>query len=159
MNWIKNHSTSLLITGIVLLVAAAAVTLIMSQLQPTTVLHLGNGVFDARIATTPTSRDKGLIGVASLGPQQALILAFPSDLAWPITMKDMKMTIDIVWLNKDKKVVYSVKNASPDDSANGIFTPIAPARYVVELPDGTIEDQRIQKGDTGVFDIKNEEVR
>lgn len=159
MNWIKNHSTSLLIAVIVLLVAAAAVTLIVSQLQPTTVLHLGNGVFDAHISTTPTSREKGLSGVESLGPQQALILAFPGDGVWLITMKDMKIPIDIVWLDKDNKVVYSVKNASPDDSPAGIYTPAASARYVVELPAGTIQDQRIKTGDVGAFDIKLEEIR
>lgn len=157
MNWIKNHSTSLLIAVIVLFVAAAAVTLIVAQLQPTTVLHLGNGVFAARIAQTPASREKGLSGVEDLGAQQALILAFPSDGVWKIWMKDMKIPIDIVWLDKDKKVVFSEKNISADNST--IFAPDSPARYVVELPIGTVESQRIQTGRTAVFDINQEEVR
>ncbi len=156
MNWIKNNSSALLITGTVVLIVAAAVALILSQMQPATVLRLGNGVFDANIASTQVSREKGLSGLTSLGPQRALIFAFPSDSAWPIWMKDMKVSIDIVWLDKDKKVVYSVKNVSPGDMT--IFKPSSFARYVIELPAGTIDGQRIQTGDIGEFDINQETI-
>lgn len=157
MSWIKNNSSSLLITGVVVLIVAAAMVLIMSQLRPTSVLRLGDGIFDARIAATQISREKGLSGVTSLNPQQALILVFPSDRMWSIWMKDMKIPIDIVWLDKAKSVVYSAKNVSPDDVT--IFKPNSLTRYVIELPAGTIERQQIQTGDTAVFDIKQETIK
>jgi uncharacterized membrane protein (UPF0127 family) len=142
-----------------LLVVGAAVFLIMSQMHSTTNLYLGDGVFDARVAKNEADRAQGLSGVTKLGPKEALIMAFPGDDTWKIWMKDMKIPIDIVWLDKDKKVVYSVKNASPDGSTDVIFTPTSPARYVVELPMGTVDQQNIRTGQAGVFDIAQEEVK
>ena len=159
MSQIKDNSTSFLIAAMLLVVAGAAVFLLISQLQPTTVLSFGGNIFKARIASTPSSREKGLGGVTELGPQQAMILAFPSDDAWQIWMKDMKVPLDIVWLNYDKKVVYWRKTASPDGSTNVTFTPTSRARYVVELPVGSIESQHIQTGDTASFEIKLGDVK
>lgn len=159
MSQIKDNSTSFLIAAMLLIVAGAAVFLLISQLQPTTVLSFGNGIFKARIANTPFTREKGLSGVTELGPQQAMILAFPSDDTWRIWMKDMKVPLDIVWLDHDKKVVYSVKNASPDTSTAEPFIPSAPARYVVELPVGSIEGQHIRTGDIASFEINQEDVK
>jgi hypothetical protein len=48
-------------------------------------------------------------------------------------MKGMNFPIDIVWLNKDKKVIYIVKNAPFDDQTT-IYKPRTPALYVIELP-------------------------
>ena len=151
MNRLKNNSSTYLIAGMMLLVVGAAVFLILSQLRPTTTLYLSDGVFDAHIALTQAAREKGLGGVASLGPRDAMILVFPSDDTWKIWMKDMQVPIDIVWLNKDKKVVYSVSNISPDNTDT--FTPDASARYVVELSAGTVASRNIKTGRAAVFDI------
>jgi uncharacterized membrane protein (UPF0127 family) len=80
-----------------------------------------------------------------------MILVFPSDDKWKIWMKDMQVPIDIVWLNQDRRVVYSVTNVSPDNSDT--FTPDVPARYVVELPAGTVASRNIKAGRAAVFEI------
>jgi len=49
-------------------------------------------------------------------------------------MKDMKVPIDIVWLDSNKRVVHIVKESSPDDSTSITFTPLSQAKYVIELP-------------------------
>jgi uncharacterized membrane protein (UPF0127 family) len=151
MNRIKSNGSTYLIAGMLLLVVGAAVFLIVSQLRPTTTLYLSDGVFDARFALTPAARERGLGGVTSLGSRDAMILVFPSDDKWKIWMKDMQVPIDIVWLNQDRRVVYSVTNVSPDNSDT--FTPDVPARYVVELPAGTVASRNIKAGRAAVFEI------
>ena len=74
-------------------------------------------------------------------------------------MKDVKVPLDIVWLNSDKKVVFIVKNASPEGGANTIFTPKATARYVIELPAGTVASKAITVGLAAVFDINLESIQ
>lgn len=159
MNRPKSNSSTYLIAGMMMLVVGAAVVLVMNQFSPKTTIYLGNGVYDAQIANTPAEREKGLSGVTQLGPRDALLFVFPSDDTWGIWMKDMKIPIDIVWLDNDKKVVYSVKNASPDDSTNVTFNPVSAARYIVELPAGVIDSKNIRTGRTAVFDIALEEVK
>lgn len=130
--------------------------MLISQLRPTTMLFLGNGVFDARIASTQAAREQGLSGVTSLKSSEALIFVFPSDDMWDMWMKDMRVPLDIIWLDKDKKVVYSVKNIAADNTT--VFTPNVPARYVIEVPAGTIDGQKIKSGRAAVFDIDKVEV-
>jgi hypothetical protein len=149
----------IIIGGVILIVVGSAVLLMMSKFHPTVPLYLGSGVFDTKIAYTQAEREKGYSGVASIADNQALILAFPHDDIWSIWMKDMKVPIDIVWLNQDKKVVYIVKNASPDVGTDVKFVPKSAARYVVELPAGTVDGKAIAIGRAALFDIKKEDIQ
>lgn len=150
-----------LIVGLVLLtVFAAAYFVILPNLpQSTTDLRLGDGFFRASIAANDNDRTKGLSGVTQLAPNQALLMAYPAEGEWGIWMKDMKVPIDIVWLNKDKKVIYIVKNVSPDDSTFRTFVPKTPALYVVELPAGTIDSKAISTDSTAIFQINTGDIK
>jgi hypothetical protein len=154
----KNVNAGFIVGAVVVIIVATALMLILTRFQPSVTLYLGDGVFNAQVAKDQSAREKGLGGVSKLEPQQALILAFPRDDKWGVWMKDMKVPIDIVWLNKDKKVVHIVKGAQPDDSTSITYTPKSLARYVVELPAGTVDSKSIVTGRAAVFDISTEEV-
>lgn len=153
----SKHSTGIIIVGSLLIVMASAAALMLTKFQPTTNVFLGSGVFEARVAHTEKSRTKGLGGVAKLSPNQAMLFAFPRDDHWQIWMKNMQVPIDIVWLDAEKKMIYGVKNVAPDNTS--IFTPTEPARYVVELPAGSIDTYAIKTGQAGVFTIKQEDIK
>lgn len=109
-------------------------------------LSLSGARYHISIVDSEAERERGLSGSDSLPDGQAMLFVFPNDSTWGIWMKDMKYPIDIVWLDKGKKVVYTVKNAEPS-SYPKIFQPIEKARYVIELPNGTIEKTGIAVGD------------
>jgi len=159
MSWSKGISNWAIILGVLTVVLAAAFWMIYPLIQTTTNLRIGDGVFDARVATTQSAREKGLSGTSSLGEQQALILAFPSDSKWQIQVRDMKFPIDIVWLDKDLKIVYIVKNVTPEISVDTAYKPEFDARYVIELQAGTVDKQKIKLGKTAVFDINESSVK
>jgi uncharacterized membrane protein (UPF0127 family) len=151
----KDGLTWVLIAGVLLLVGAAALYILWPQLQPHATIHLGDGVYTANVAKTQQDRDKALGGSYSLGDSQALLLVYDTDGRWAITMKDMNYPIDIVWLDKDKKVVYIVKNAPPESYPYQQFEPNSDARYVVELPEGAVGQKKIAIGMTATFDENN----
>ncbi len=155
----KNSSSVFIISGITIAVVLAAVLVILPSLKPSTNLYLGDGVFHSRIAMNDADRKQGLSGLDKLPVDQALIMAYPSDGQWSIWMKDMNFPIDIIWLNSDKKVVYIVKNATPEDSTNTVFTPTVPARYVVEVAAGTVDGRKITTNRSAVFDIKMGDIK
>ena len=148
-------STAVIVIAVVGLVISAGAFIVFSLFKPSTVLYLGDGVFKADIADTQAAREKGLGGVERMADDQALILVFPSDGKWPIWMKGMKVSIDIVWLDSDKKVVYIVKNAPANGGEAATYTPKSNARYVVEVPAGTVEKKNIVAGRAAVFDIES----
>ncbi len=141
-----------IIAGVLLLIIAVVVAVIFPKLQGTSTITLGDGVFHARVAKTDSARVKGLSGVDNLAADQALLMIFPAADKWQIWMKDMKVPLDIVWLNQDKKVVYIVKDASIEDGTNIVFTPKSEATYVLELPAGTVQRKTILVGAIAVFD-------
>ncbi len=145
---------------VVIFIITLFVTVVLpGVMRPSDVdLQLGSGLFHAKIATNNDDRAKGLSGVTELESNQGLLMAFPSESKWGIWMKDMKVPIDIVWLDKDKKVIYIVKGASPESSTSKIFSPRTPAKYVVELPAGTVEASSIKLNNYAIFQIDESSV-
>jgi uncharacterized membrane protein (UPF0127 family) len=123
--------------------------------KPETDLWLGDGIFKVTVASTQTAREQGLSGKSELDADHALLMVFPSEDQWGIWMKNMNFPIDIVWMNKGKKVVYIQKNA-PFDNQTTIYKPEKSALYVVELPAGTTSKKSIMVGETAIFQINSE---
>lgn len=140
------------IGGFVILLVALVATYIVNNLIPTTTFRMGSGIYRLRIADTNNERIQGLSGVEHLNSDSGLLMKFDSDDKWGIWMRDMNIPLDIVWLDKNKKIVYIVKNASPELSTDVVFTPQSNARYVVELRAGSIEEAGIEVGIVAKFD-------
>jgi len=101
-------------------------------------LAIGGQYYTVSVMRTEAEREKGLSGTNDLPADQAMLFAFPRDNTWGMWMKDMNYPIDMVWLDSTGAVVYAVKDAQPS-SYPKIFQNVTPARYVIELPSGTIE--------------------
>lgn len=123
----------------------------LNQFAPKVEMKLGTGIFTMRVAADDVARERGLSGVESLKPNEGLLMAFNSDDTWTIWMKDMNIPIDIIWLDSDKKVVHIVKNVSPDGGEETVYEPKQAARYVVELPAGTVDNYVIKVNQVAEF--------
>lgn len=145
-------TTHILIGGVFVLLIALVVAYAVAAFKPTTRVQVGGGVYNAWVADTEAERIQGLSGVEKMSPGGGLLMQFDSDDKWGIWMKDMKIPIDIVWLDKAKKVVYIVKNASPETATSVTYTPLDEARYVLELTAGSVDKAGIHTGAIAQFD-------
>jgi uncharacterized membrane protein (UPF0127 family) len=152
----RDKASIWLIAGLLLVVGVAAYLLIAPQLRPRVSIAVGDGLFKARVAQTQAQREQGLSRVSYLGDNEAMLFLFDHSDKWAIWMKDMKIPLDIVWLDQDQKVVYIVKGASPDDYPKS-YVPNDPALYVLELPRGAVEAKNIRIGSKATFNL--DEVR
>lgn len=149
----------IIIGAFVLLVAVLVSQVVGAYFMPqTAVLHLGSHRFEARIADTDRSRQQGLSGTMRLPADEAMVFIFDSDGRWPIWMKDMNYSIDIVWLDNSKHVVDFALDVSPDSYPTKTFFPKNEARYVVELKSGTVKAKGIRVGDQAVFSGTSKEL-
>jgi len=153
----RAHTTGIVIVGLVLILIALVGSYMFRNFQPGTDVRIGSGVFNVQLATTEASRMQGLSGVDHLASNGGLLMVFPSDGNWGIWMKDMKIPLDIIWLNSDKKVVYIVTDASPDLSDTKTFTPKDQARYVLEVAAGTVKSAGIKVGGMATFNVRGGE--
>ena len=138
---------------VVFIVVLASFVVIPNLMRPTTDLRLGDGIFRARIAYNETERTKGLNEETTLSGGQALLMAFPTDYKWKIGVENLKVPVDIIWLNNDKQVVYIWKNILPGNSETKVYEPKKAARYVVEVLAGTVDSKSINANTKAIFDI------
>jgi uncharacterized membrane protein (UPF0127 family) len=131
---------------ITLAIIAGATWLWWQMTVDESILRLNGVSYHVSVMRTEAELEQGLSGTDSLGADQAMVFVFPRGDKWGMWMKDMKYPIDMVWLNNNKQVVYTVKNAQPASYPNA-FKPSTISRYVIELPSGTIDQTGIKIGD------------
>ena len=68
-----------------------------------------------------------------------MLFWFTKDDLYPFWMPEMNFPIDIIWIDKAWKVVHTEEHVTPD-TYPATFSSPTPARYVLELPDGTVKN-------------------
>lgn len=151
----KDVLTWVVVVGVLLLVGGAGFFVLWPQIQPHATVRLGDGVFSATVAKSDEERASSEASSGDLKDNKARLFAFTHYDKWPVRIKNLTTPVDIVWLDKDKKVVYIVKNAPPDSGEDGQFVPKKEAIYAIELPGGMVESKSIDIGDQATFDENN----
>jgi uncharacterized membrane protein (UPF0127 family) len=103
----------------------------------------GSSLGQAEVADSFLSRFRGLMLKKKL--ERGLILKLPSQRSRRgsgIHMFFMRMPLDLIFVDNEKKVV-DVATLDPWQT----YTPIAPARYVIELEEGKLKDSHTDVGD------------
>jgi uncharacterized membrane protein (UPF0127 family) len=150
----KRGNVTLVIVGLLVLAIGVALFLVLPSLkQSTTALSLGNGAFDAQVITDYSEITKGISGVTEFKSSQAVLMIYPKSDKWSVVVDSMRVSIDLVWLNENKQVVYYAKDIEPADTAKTFTTQLA-AKYVVELAGGTIDKDAIKIASVASFDVK-----
>jgi uncharacterized membrane protein (UPF0127 family) len=101
------------------------------------------------VADTPEAQEKGLAGVERLQNNAGMLFVFAQDGTYPMWMKDMKMPIDMLWLDDQGKVVHLAVNVpvpKSDQSEVPTYVNDQPAKYVLELPAGEAEKAGVKEG-------------
>lgn len=108
--------------------------------------------FQLEVAVDPETRRKGLMDRPMLAQEQGMLFVFPGEERYSIWMKNMRFSIDILWLDSGLKIVHVVENVPPctTQSCESIY-PQAAARYVLELPSGTVSNRGLNLGMTGTL--------
>ncbi|MDI3544181.1 MAG: uncharacterized protein PWQ28_462 [Candidatus Woesearchaeota archaeon] len=86
---------------------------------------------------------RGLLFRKRIAKNEAFLFIFDKEDYWDFHMFFMFYPIDILWLDKNKVIVDSVKNFKPWR----FHRPKRKSKFVIELPSGTIERFNINKGD------------
>ncbi|MBT3941057.1 hypothetical protein HOD83_01410 [Candidatus Woesearchaeota archaeon] len=93
---------------------------------------------------------RGLMFRKELQKGQALLIDLHKDRSAGIHMFFVNFPIDVIWLNSEKLVVESIEDVKP-------FTLKDPkkfARYILELPKGTLKQKPVSFGDRFTFGLR-----
>lgn len=133
----------------VIVIIALAITFAVPLLFNNPSTQLGNKSYKLEVADTAEARQQGLSGREKLKDDEGLLFVFNQPGRQCFWMKDMKFSIDIIWLDANKKVVQLEKNIAPSTYPNTFCADNA--QYVIELNAGQVRDAKIARGQ--VFDL------
>jgi len=105
--------------------------------------------FNITVAKTPQEKETGLSGKDSLPENSGMLFPFDRPDYYAFWMKDMKFSIDILYINGNK-IVTIVENAQPPKSKDEIlpiYKPDELADTILEINAGLSKKYNIKKGD------------
>lgn len=109
-------------------------------------------VFRLTDVSSDSDRARGLAGVKSLGATEGMVFRNFSTSQVGIWMKDMSIDIDIMWLDDDKKIIHIEQQISPNTYPKSYRNPPGTAaRYVIEVPAGTVAKHHLKPGNVIKF--------
>ncbi len=134
---------------IIILVVIAVIALIY---KPQAKVCFENNCFKVELAKTPQERERGLMFRQKLDLDKGMLFIFEEEGDYPFWMKDTLIPLDIIWLNKNKEIVFMTKNTEPckADLCPAI-NPETKAQYILELNGGVADRINIKLGDKFVF--------
>ena len=126
----------LIIIGVLSLIIFTVTKTILHELRPRQIISLNGMTFRADVVDTPKARKKGLSERDKIRYDEAMLFVFEEDGSLPMVMRGMKFPIDIIWLDKNQRIVHIERDAQPGTYPHTIYESPVPARYVVEVVSG-----------------------
>ena len=115
-------------------------------------IKVGSDVVNAEVSKDDQSRTTGLSGRPCIGTGQAMLFVFDKPDKQAFWMKDMKFSIDIVWIGENKRVMKVDSNVSPSTYPK-TFTSEEPSKYVLELSANRAQQLGIAEGTSVDFSL------
>jgi len=103
--------------------------------------------FSFELATTPEAREQGLSGRTNIPHNYGMLFVFNESGTYGFWMKDMKESIDIIWLD-EHGTILGIEHAVAPESFPDTFYPPTPARFVLETRAGESELLEWNAGDS-----------
>ena len=120
-------------------------------------LTLKNQELTVEIANTHLSRSKGLMYRENLVEDTGMLFVFERPGRHSFWMWDTKISLDMIWIDSNKQIVYIQPNVPPCTesikSRCAIYTPTQNALYVLEVNRGFVDKFNVQIGDTAHFEL------
>jgi uncharacterized protein len=115
-------------------------TLSISLLKKTSTVNL-----DIEVADNEPERMRGLMDRFNLPEQAGMLFVFPDEDLRSFWMKNTYISLDIIYINKNKEIVSIQKYTQPQTT--GAIPSEKPAMYVLEVNAGLADNYGINPGD------------
>lgn len=120
--------------------------------QSSTKISFPDGYITADVAVTEIDRQRGLSGRKTLDDNSGLLFVFENPDKHGFWMKDMEFSIDIVWIDENKKIVGISSNLSPRTYPE-TFLPPQKIKYALEINAGMAKKNNFATGTTLSFTL------
>lgn len=118
-------------------------------------VKIGDAEVNAEIADTQIKQMRGLMFRESLEKDNGMLFVFDSESKHGIWMMNMSIPLDVIWMDKNKKVVHIEEGVKPCDALAvcQVYQPLQPAKYVLEVNSGYAKKHGIKFGTVANFKL------
>jgi hypothetical protein len=108
--------------------------------------------FLIELAKTDTEKERGLMFKSQLDKDRGMLFIFNKEGVYPFWMKNTLIPLDIIWINKEKSIVFINKNSQPCNNIDcPLINPQVEASYVLEINAGISDEIGLKPGDSFVI--------
>lgn len=107
-------------------------------------LRTSQRTFILDVAQTPDEQEKGLGGRQTLATDHGMIFIYPTEDTRCFWMKDMRFSLDMIWLDASYKVTHVESLVTPETYPMSFCG--KNAQYIIELPAGAAAQSHIAPG-------------
>jgi uncharacterized membrane protein (UPF0127 family) len=146
--------------------AVCATAVIRSEISAAEAQHQPNqavqvqtptgGRITAELADTTEKRARGLMFRDALPADRGMLFTFAEAQPWTFWMKNTRIPLDIIWLDRHKRIVHLERNVpgcTRQDDGCPQYQPNEDAVYVLELAAGQSEALGLKRGLTLQFEL------
>ncbi|MDD5128669.1 MAG: DUF192 domain-containing protein [Candidatus Omnitrophica bacterium] len=111
-------------------------------------VHFKGNSFVVEVAETKQEQEKGLMYINRLASNEGMLFVYPDETRRSFYMKNTYLSLDLIWMDKEKRAVFIKRNAKPGNS--DIYETVYPqeeAMYVLELNAGSADRIGLKVGD------------
>jgi hypothetical protein len=135
-------------TAVVLFLLVLVSVFLQSRVTHIRIFFPDGKTIIADLAKTEEERTRGLMFRNTLHDDQGMLFVFEQEGLYSFWMKNMNFAIDILWLDRQKRIVHLEPNVPPcKKEPCHTYTPLFPARYILEMKAGSIETRKLKMYD------------
>lgn len=156
VNFLKQRSIIAVLLVIIIFIISFVVYFMFfrNQKNQKTQVCFNETCFEVEVAKTKIAQTKGLMFRKSLDEREGMLFIFKNDGLYSFWMKNTLIALDIIFLDKDKKVVDIFKNVQPCRSEKcESYRNQKPAKYVLEINAGQAEEIGLEIGSMLLFEL------
>jgi len=99
----------------------------------------------AELAITDQEKQLGLMFRDKINSDQGMLFVFEEEGLYSFWMKNTKISLDILWLDKERRIVHIERQVPPcTEDPCPSYAPQFPALYVLELRAGSADENQLK---------------
>lgn len=106
-----------------------------------------NSCVEVELAMTQEERSTGLMNRTNLPEYSGMLFIFDKEYIHKFWMKNMFISLDVIWLDDKGTIIHIDKNVTPCDKYCKSFGPESYSKFVLEVNGGYSDKHNINVGD------------
>ena len=150
----KFHFVVIFIIAILIILIFIKLNYNNNQIGNISQVCINENCFIVELAITNEEKQIGVMNRPRLDKDKGMLFIYDNPTIASFWMKNTLIPLDIIWINKDFKIVY-IANANPciKDPCT-IYTPDEDANYILEINSNLTKELNIKEGDEVSINLK-----